>query len=431
MKGRYPGDLFIVLVVFLPLLAALPRLGSRFGWSWSELCGVLAQGTGILALSTFLAAAILSARLPRADRWFGGLVRIWKIHRLLGISAFLLIMAHALLVALGALPVSVQASVTSLFPPLGQWPLWLGWAAFVVTVVFVAPTLNFFGRIHYQRWKRLHMLSAPALFLGLAHGIVFSPETALWWVLGLLAMAAILWRKGVSPFVARKPYRVDSVESLARDVVELNLLPDEKGMVWQPGQFVYLTPMDPSLAAGYREEHPYTIASSAHDRFMRIGIKGIGDATKALLGIEPGAAVRIEGPYGTFLREPGALPRQLWIGGGIGITPFVAGVREWRDGTPMASDVALFYLANRPARAYYLDEMEAIAGQKTGLEVHPHYSSEEGVFTRDFLAARCPDFAEREAYICGPPGLIQHVQALLRRAGVPRQRIHTEAFDFL
>lgn len=431
MKGRYSGDLLIALVVVLPLLVALPRLAARAEWAWAPLWTALAQASGILAMSTFLAAAMLSARIPRLDRWFGGLVRLWHIHRLLGVSAFLLIMLHVVLLALAVLPFSVQASVSSLFPPLAQWEIWAGWVALALMVAFIAPTFNFFGVLHYQHWKRLHLLSAPALVIALLHVLALAPEPLLWWLLSGLALGAIIWRKGLSPFVARKPYRVQSTNALARDVVELNLVPETKGMVWRTGQFVYLTPMEPSLAAGYREEHPYTIASSSSDQFMRIGVKGVGDATEALLGLNADARVCIEGPYGTFLHEPGASSRQLWIGGGIGITPFVAGVREWRDGSPQQTDVALFYLANRPERAYYLDEMLSIAGEHEGLFVHPHYSSEEGVFTLDYLVDRCPDYAEREVYLCGPPGMIKHVEALLHRAGVPRHQIHTEAFDFL
>lgn len=431
MKRHYVGDFLVVLVVVLPLLAALPRLVRQAEWAWAPLSGVLTQATGILALSTFLAAAMLSARIPRLDRWFGGLVRIWHFHRLLGVSAFLLVLLHVLLLALAALPFSPQASVNSLFPPLAQWEVWAGWIALALMVAFIAPTFNLFGVLNYQRWKRLHLLSAPALVVALVHGLMFAPAASLWWLLSLLALGAIVWRKGISPFIARKPYRVEGVDSLARDVVELKLAPESRGITWRAGQFVYLTPMEPSLAAGYLEEHPYTIASSPGDDFMRIGIKGVGDATEALLSLQAGARVQVEGPYGTFLHEPGARPRHLWIGGGIGITPFVAGVREWRDGNPQQTDVTLLYLANRPDRAYYLDEMVSISRAHEGLYVYPHYSSEQGVLTLDYLAERCPDYADRDVYLCGPPGMIKHVEALLHGAGVPRQRIHTEAFDFL
>ncbi|MBE0485414.1 ferredoxin reductase family protein [Marinobacter sp.] len=435
---KYPGDLLLLGLFLLPVVIAAPALpwGSQ-GWLYS-----LAELAGVFALSAFLLAGILSARIPGIDPWFGGLVRLWVVHRWLGFSAFMLVMAHVLLLALATLPMSVGASVATLFPPLIHREVWLGWAAFLTMLVFIAPTLGFFGTLHYQRWKRLHLLSAPALLLALVHTLMLSTTAWVWWLLSALALAAIAWRKLLSPWLARKPYVVDGMDKLARDVVELRLRPKGKGIRWQAGQFVYLTPMDASLAAGYREEHPYTIASGSGDDELRIGIKAVGDATRALLDIKPGAEVRIEGPYGIFFDSPalaakgadGPDPRrkQLWLAGGIGITPFVSGARDRIEaGETHRPDASLLYLANRPERAYYLDELIRIAEACDGFAVHTHYMNEHGVITRDYLAERCPDFAEREIYMCGPPGMINHLQTLLRHEGVPGHRIHTEAFDFL
>ena len=435
---KYPGDLLLLGLFLLPVVVVAPALpwGSQ-GWLYS-----LAELAGVFALSAFLLAGMLSARIPGTDPWFGGLVRLWTIHRWLGFSAFMLVMAHVLLLALAILPASVGASVATLFPPLSHWEVWVGWAAFLTMLVFIAPTLGFFGTLHYQNWKRLHLLSAPALVLALVHTLMLSATAWVWWLLSALALAAIAWRKLLSPRLARKPYVVDGIDKLARDVVELRLRPKGKGIRWQAGQFVYLTPMDSSLVAGYREEHPYTIASGSGDDELKIGIKAVGDATRALLDIKPGAEVRIEGPYGTFFENaalaqkgtglPGEPRKQLWLAGGIGITPFVAGARD-RVGNTVAQgpDACLFYLANRPERAYYLDELVRIAEACDGFEVHTHYMNEHGVITRDYLAERCPDFAERDIYLCGPPGMINHLQTLLRHEGVPAHRIHTEAFDFL
>lgn len=424
---RYPGDILVLGLLLLPVFVFAPGLG----WNRSDWLFSLAELIGVVAMSAFLVAGILSSRLPGIDRWFGGLVRLWSIHRWLGFSAFILIMAHVLLLALAMLPLSIRHSIDTLFPPLQHWQVWAGWSAFVVMTAFVAPTFGFFGKLHYQRWKRLHLLSAPALVLALIHVMTLSATTWPWWLLAALALAAIGWRTLLSPRLARKSYVVEGVEALTPDVVELRLRPRGKGIRWQAGQFVYLTPMDPSLAAGYREEHPYTIASAAGDGELRIGIKAVGDATQALMTIKPGAEVRVEGPYGTFFecREPER--KQLWLAGGIGITPFVAGARELAKGAASSRHACLFYLANRPERAYYLDELVEIAWTCEAFTVHSHYLNEHGVMTRAYLAQHCPDFAEREIYLCGPPGMVVHLQTLLRQEGVPAHRIHMEAFDFL
>jgi ferredoxin-NADP reductase len=55
----------------------------------------------------------------------------------------------------------------------------------------------------------------------------------------------------------------------------------------------------------------------------------------------------------------------------------------------------------------------------------------QGAVTLEFLETNCPDFREREVYLCGPPGMMNHLKPLLRSAGVPADAIHSEVFDFL
>jgi predicted ferric reductase len=71
--------------------------------------------------------------------------------------------------------------------------------------------------------------------------------------------------------------------------------------------------------------HPYTISSAWHgDGKLLFLVKALGDYTRTLAStLKVGEVVEIEGPYGRFNFE-GSPKRQLWIGGGIGITPFVA-----------------------------------------------------------------------------------------------------------
>jgi predicted ferric reductase len=198
---------------------------------------------------------------------------------------------------------------------------------------------------------------------------------------------------------------------------------------FRPGQFVYLTPLDPRLGAGRGEEHPYAIVSAAQETSLRIAIKNLGDASAALLQVSVGSHALIEGPYGSFLPAHYDLPA-LWIGGGIGLTPFVSAARSFAaQGEPV--DVQLIYCANDLSRAYFLEELEAITVEQPGFAVHAHFFAEQGPLSLEFLRARVPDFAARRAFVCGPAALLTLVRRRLREAGVPRSRISTEAFDLL
>lgn len=219
------------------------------------------------------------------------------------------------------------------------------------------------------------------------------------------------------------------VHTLVPGVVELVLDPVDGPLRYEPGQFVYLTPWDERLAAGRGEEHPYTLSSAPGDRQLRLGIKALGDASQALQTVSPGSRVQIEGPYGDFYQRQWPDKGQLWLGGGIGITPFVGGARALAADS--RDDVQLIYLAQDPSRAYYLDELNIIAERRPALRVEAHYYRREGPMTLDYLQRHCPDFARREVYLCGPPGMVNHLKPILRSAGVPPSALHSEVFDFL
>ena len=63
---------------------------------------LLGRAAAVLGLSCLLLAALISVRIPGVDLGFGGLTRQWKVHHLLGAAAFLLLMAHPLLLAFAA-----------------------------------------------------------------------------------------------------------------------------------------------------------------------------------------------------------------------------------------------------------------------------------------------------------------------------------------
>ncbi len=92
----------------------------------------------------------------------------------------------------------------------------------------------------------------------------------------------------------------------------------------------------------------------------------------------------------------------------------------------------LIYRASRPEDLVLYRELEAIAHQRgLGLfaRVGPRGRPHEDPLRAAELRAIVPDLAEREVYLCGPAGMTQTVGAHLRTAGVPRRRIHIEAFE--
>jgi predicted ferric reductase len=437
-RGHAPhrsGDVLVGVLALAPLLWFAAAAGLPDPAEPATLLRYLGRLTGVLGLAWLLIAMLLSIRLPVFEGPFGGLIRLWHIHHVLGAGSFLLLLLHPVLLALAAAADGPAAALATLAPPLAYWPAWVGWGGLLLMMAFMAPSFAFFGEPDYQRWKAVHLLSAGAAVLGLVHAVVLAsgipPGQAVWlWaVFGGLGAAGLVWRKVLSPIVARRPHTITRVDALARGVVEISFEPEGAPLRHAPGQFVYLTPLDPTLPAGRGEEHPYSISSAPGEPALRIAIKALGDASSALLDVRIGSRALIEGPYGRFLPRSHERPA-LWIGGGIGLTPFVAAARTLARSGGVA-DIHLVYCANDVSRAYFLDELTEIAAGVPGFTVHTHYFDDEGSLDQAFVAARVSDFTSRRAYICGPLQLIAVARQLLHQAGVPRSRITSEEFALL
>ena len=427
-----PGNLLVLIIVMLPVTAAawlasaypVPGVGS--------VLNLLGRLAGVMGMTMMLVAAVVSIRVPRFDQPFGGLSELWKVHHWLGSGAFLLLMAHPILLALAVVPQSPQAGADLLLPPAAATASWIGWAALVAMMAFLAPTFSFFDAAHYQRWKGLHGISGLAVLLAFGHTLMLgrSLPVWVWWGLGLLALAALLFRLVWRKWRQGRTFRITAVTPLADRVVELALVPQNgKPLVYEAGQFVYLAPLDATLTAGRGEEHPYTIASAPQDTLLRIAVKDLGDASGALQQVPIGSLATIDGPYGRFFEAADSAP-QLWLGGGIGITPFVGRAR-WMAALASATDVHLIYCANDSGRAYYLEELNAIASSLPHFHVWPHYFSDEGPLQVRWVQARCGDAVSRLVHACGPAPLLELMATINRELGIPASHYKSEAFDFL
>lgn len=428
-----PGDVLIVVLATVPLAVAGSSLAIPELATPAAVLNRSGRACGILGMSLLFVGALLSVRIPRFDRWFGGLTRLWKVHHVVGLSAFLLLLLHPLLLAFARIPVSVHAAVDLLFPSPMDWAAVLGWLALLTMMTFLAPTFAFFGKPAYQRWKRIHLLSGAAIVFAVAHALPVARSfpgmtSAVWLGLAGLAGAAYLYRTVLARWWGRHPYTIAAINHLAPRIVELSLHPEKRPLNYAPGQFIYLTPADPGLAQGRGEEHPYTLSSAPEEPALRVTIKDLGDATHALQDIQIGSRAFVEGPYGGFFQDTGH--PELWVAGGIGITPFMSRARSLRDSKARV-DIYLFYCADAEPQAYFLPELQEIAAAVPGLQVWPHYFSREGALTVDFINIHCSDFATREIYLCGPPPMILGLRRQLHRRGVRRSQLHSEEFSFL
>jgi len=236
------------------------------------------------------------------------------------------------------------------------------------------------------------------------------------------AVAAVLSLAGRIGFTRRALGRVESLTLHNDRVLEVHCRLDTSWAGHESGQFVFVT-FDRKEGA-----HPFTVASAwSGDGHIVLAIKRLGDYTGALPErLQLGAPVVVEGPYGRFTFDS-RRERQVWVAGGIGITPFIARMELLVQRGATRQPVDLFYSTTD-------DDEELFAflrdlADKAGVTLHLLVSPRDGALTVDRIAEKVPGFAAAEFWFCGPKGFGDAMRSGLTKRGLPRECFHQEAFE--
>jgi predicted ferric reductase len=158
---------------------------------------------------------------------------------------------------------------------------------------------------------------------------------------------------------------------------------------------------------------------------VRLVVKALGDHTARLLDLQPGGIALLEGAYGGCSYLCVANRRQIWIGGGIGVTPFLSMARSL-GGAPY--DIDFYYCTERAEDAFFLDELFALSDHNPRFRVIPIRRISLGHITVEDMQAASGDLARHDILLCGPSVMIHSLRAQLQARGVPSRQIHFEDF---
>jgi predicted ferric reductase len=234
----------------------------------------------------------------------------------------------------------------------------------------------------------------------------------------------------------RRPWEVASVEPQPGNVWTLTIRPvGHGGIRFLPGQFAWIRVGRSPLGV---RENPFSFASSAEHRpELSFGIKEAGDFTATLGSVTPGTRVYIDGPHGVFSYERNEGPAFVFVAGGIGISPMLSMLRTLADRGDRRPCV-LLYGNPRWEEVPYVAELEELAGRLDLDVVHvieqppDDWAGEQGFIDEGVLDRHLPEHPERARYfLCGPPPMMESVEALLEQRGVPVHHIDFEQFDLI
>lgn len=374
---------------------------------------MFSQFIGSAALVAMALSHLISTRTWIVERFFGPLDQAYVLHKWLGIGAIVAILLHdnigAEIKALGQ-----GTNLNDLAEDLGEQSL-------NGLLVLVAITLITF--IPYRIWYWTHRAMGVFFILGAIHyAFILKPFSNFdplgLYVLGFCLIGIISYIYTWLPrrWLAKKTYTVRGIEKTGH-ASAITLQPNDHPMRHRAGQFAFFSFEAPRL----KETHPFSISNAPQeDGAIRITVANLGDYTAQLKrNLQVGTQVRIQGPYGHFFPNRGKKP-QVWIAGGIGITPFLA----WLEGIKKdGPKVDLIYTFRGVLNAPHLSQVKALCAEHTRVNLHLFDTSSGPRLTIDALE-NLVDLKTSKVSFCGPTVLRDNL-----KAGVNSWNFHSEAFE--
>ena len=413
-------------MIGLCLAAFALSLQSGMAYGLSKAIGL---GAGSVSLAAMSQCLVLAARPRFLEPIFGGLDRMYLFHKWLGIVALGTMLLHEL----------IEPDFERHTPEtaLGDFGKDIGEIAYYGLIALILfswikriPVIKW--EIPYQYWWFTHRLTGAFFALAVLHQLLVDmpfglgdPLLVFLNILGVVGIACYIFVEFIAAKWRRRPYLVSA---LAREpgALRLSLLPTGRAMRWRPGQFAFLS----APGVGLGEPHPFTMSGHHQpDKSIQFMIKPLGDWTQRLPErLQPGATVEIEGPYGRFDFRKGS-GRQVWIAGGVGITPFLAWVQSLSEDENLT--IHLFYSVHTADEAIALDMLKDAAALLPNFSFDLIVTAQAGRLGAKRIVTATPfDPNGADFFFCGPVNLRNDVLKELKSRDITPRRIHFELFEF-
>ena len=414
IPGPKPGLILYAVTVLIPLF-----------WIFSlendhKFSALFSQYFGIFALITMSYVQLLATRLPVLERLFGGLDRIYIIHKWLAISALAALLLHE------NIDPAVVSGTRPLIERIARQVGEIGYNGILILSIITALTF-----IPYHWWKWTHRFIGLFFVMGVFHFInihksfVTSDPIGLYvFFFCVIGIASYVYTLFFRQRVTGYHYKVSEVRQLS-DVFEIKLLPTTKGLRPKSGQFAFVK----FSTSGLGEVHPFTISNhEPKSGEVQFSIKSLGSYTAKLsTEVKPDTEAIITGPFGKFNLHQGSSP-QIWVAAGIGITPFLAFMSD--SEFSKIGPTTLYYCVRESDEIPYLNELTAFSKQNENFNLVVVNSSKgERLNAEQIIQEHESTLSESIFYFCGPSKMRNQLRKKLVDGGLKRSNFKFEAFE--
>ena len=389
----YKGLLFIFITMF----------GSALLWYFAtpiepiHALNKLSHIVGGMAITGFFLVFLLATRNKILERWFHGLEHVYTYHKYLAMLSLGLVILHSQLQEM--VPHDnreVETPLDELAKNFGE----LAQNGFIGLIV-LALVAKF---LQYEHWRWMHRLLLIPYAIGLYHVYLsskynlFQPTplsifTVLTATIGFMSALYMLTMYQDMRF--KHTGSVTGIRKVGANAVELALTLDQK-LDYQDGQYIFLKIFQPGLE---KAPHPFSISGGDGQKIF-VTIKALGDFTKKVNShIQINTKIAIEGPYGHLNFAEGH-QKQIWIAGGVGITPFLS----YLQSQPTDRDIELFYSFRGENDAIHAEFLQKYAANNPHFKVNfIDTTSRDRLNFEQFTVP-----AYTSIFLCGPEQMVKH-----------------------
>ncbi len=229
---------------------------------------------------------------------------------------------------------------------------------------------------------------------------------------------------------------VESTAELTHDIKQIRLaLSDSEEISHRPGQYVQVqapSPDGPVFRA-------YSISSPAYEsRVVELIVRLIpgGIGSTYLHNLQAGDDIVFTGPYGEFQLDQDPEVEIVCVGGGCGMAPMKNIIYTVYDRWPDRK-CWLFFGCRTTRDIFYLEEFKELSKNHPNLHIvyalsdpldtEERWDGETG-FVHLSVDKHLDPGVRRQAFLCGPPPMIEAVMGVLEEKGLRQQDIFYDKF---
>lgn len=388
--------------------------------------------TLLMLLSAF--NILLATRAKFLEKIFSGLDKVYIAHKYSGYLILVLLFLHFFLIKGSGI------AGEGFF----KYSLWIAnplFYTFLASIFISAlpniPVVKKVLNVPYHIWKYTHYLMGIIFILGTYHSVGVQSFTfsnpilsvymyLIYWV----GFSSLIYKSFWYRLLKRRyKYLVKNIASGNDNQINIFTLSpakENKKIKWKAGQFALFK----FLKNGLKEVHPFTISNAVNENGeVRISIKTLGDWTgKISRDIKKGDAVIIDGPYGNFVSKKEKNNDEIWIAGGIGVTPYLAILQDYKKENNLNKKILFVWSVKDKSEAVF--EKEIVENLPSNIEFLLHDTAESGFFKFESLSEKINKESKKdlELYICGPEAMREAVIKDVKLTGI--NKINFEEFKF-